>query len=66
MATVLKTRFGDVLVQKEIIQGDFDNIPIIDLAAMSSPDLEERKKLAAQVYDACSRVGFFYIKVPPP
>ncbi|KAL2004546.1 hypothetical protein VTN00DRAFT_3431 [Thermoascus crustaceus] len=62
MATVLKTRFGDVQVQKEIIQGDFDNIPIIDLAAMSSPDLEEREKLAAQIYDACSRVGFFYIK----
>ncbi|KKA20986.1 hypothetical protein T310_4985 [Rasamsonia emersonii CBS 393.64] len=62
MAKVLKTRFGDVYVQKDIIQGDFDNIPIIDLSLMSSSDLEERKKLAAQIYDACSRVGFFYIK----
>ncbi|KAL2222452.1 hypothetical protein M432DRAFT_665178 [Thermoascus aurantiacus ATCC 26904] len=55
MTTVLKTRFGDVHVHKEIIQGDFDNIPIIDLAPMGSPDLDERKELAAQIYDACSR-----------
>lgn len=63
MTTTLKTRFGDIEVQKDIIQGDFDNIPIIDLAPVSSPDIKERKKLAADIYDACARVGFFYIKV---
>ncbi|KAL1848257.1 hypothetical protein Plec18170_008168 [Paecilomyces lecythidis] len=62
MTTTLKTRFGDIEVQKDIIQGDFDNIPIIDLAPVSSPDIKERKKLAADIYDACARVGFFYIK----
>jgi hypothetical protein len=63
MTKVLKTRFGDIHIQEDIIQGDFDNIPIIDLAPMNSTDMEERKKLAAQIYEACSRVGFFYIKV---
>lgn len=63
MSTTLKTRFGDIAIQKDIVQGDFDNIPIIDLAPMSSPNIEERKELAKQIYDACSRVGFFYIKV---
>ncbi|KAJ9219823.1 hypothetical protein DTO169C6_7814 [Paecilomyces variotii] len=62
MSTTLKTRFGDIAIQKDIVQGDFDNIPIIDLAPMSSPNIEERKELAKQIYDACSRVGFFYIK----
>lgn len=56
MTTVLKTRFGDVHVHKEIIHGDCDNIPTIDLAPMGSPDLDERKELAAPIYDACSRV----------
>jgi hypothetical protein len=63
MAKVLKTRFGDIHIQKDIIQGDFDNIPILDLSALKSNSIEERKKLAAHIYEACSRVGFFYIKV---
>ena len=62
--TTLKTRFGDLIVQKEIVEGDFDNIPIIDVSPLRSPLLEERRTLAKQVYDACTTVGFFYIKVP--
>jgi hypothetical protein len=59
----IKTRFGEIEVSKDIIPGDFDTIPIIDLADMTSPDLEKRKAVAANIYDACARVGFFYIKV---
>lgn len=42
---------------------DIAEIPVIDLSDLRSPLLEERKKLAGQIYDACANVGFFYIKV---
>jgi isopenicillin N synthase-like dioxygenase len=61
--TTLKTRFGEIEVAKDIVQGDFDTIPVIDLANMKHPDLAERKKVASEIYNACARVGFFYIKV---
>lgn len=60
--TTLKTRFGDLRVQKEIMKGNFDNIPIIDLSNLRSPLLDERRELAKRVYDACTNVGFFYVK----
>ncbi|PSS25662.1 hypothetical protein M430DRAFT_134306 [Amorphotheca resinae ATCC 22711] len=60
--TTLKTRFGEIEVAKDIVQGDFDTIPVIDLANMKHPDLAERKKVASEIYNACARVGFFYIK----
>ena len=40
-----------------------DQIPIIDLSHIDSPNIEERQKLAQIIYDACTQVGFFYIKV---
>lgn len=40
-----------------------DQIPIIDLSNINSPQIEERQKLARSVYDACTQVGFFYIQV---
>lgn len=42
-----------------------DQIPIIDLSYLSSPNIEERRQLAQTIYDACTQVGFFYIKVWP-
>ena len=42
---------------------DFDNIPIIDLLGLNSPHVEERQKISQKVYDACTQVGFFYVKV---
>ncbi|KAH8434906.1 uncharacterized protein LDX57_012537 [Aspergillus melleus] len=42
---------------------DVAEIPVIDLSSLRSPILEDRQKLAGQVYDACTNVGFFYIKV---
>jgi hypothetical protein len=59
----VKTYFGDLQVEAEVVQGDFDNLPIIDVASLDSPHIEDRKQLAAQIFDACTRVGFFYIKV---
>lgn len=44
-------------------EGSFEHIPVIDLSVWKSPHCDERKRLAQQVYDACTRVGFFYIKV---
>lgn len=42
---------------------DCKNIPIIDLSSLDSPNFDERRKLAQSIYDACTQVGFFYIKV---
>ncbi|UZP36925.1 hypothetical protein NXS19_004741 [Fusarium pseudograminearum] len=39
-----------------------DHIPVIDLSSLDSPDVEERQKLASLINDACTKVGFFYIK----
>lgn len=41
---------------------DCKNIPIIDLSSLDSPNFDERRKLAQSIYDACTQVGFFYIK----
>jgi isopenicillin N synthase-like dioxygenase len=43
-------------------RGAFHEIPVIDFAPAFSKDLEERKRLAVRIYDACVRVGFFYVK----
>jgi isopenicillin N synthase-like dioxygenase len=53
-----------VLVSDDITarRGDFDEIPVIDFSDAFSKDAEGRKRLADQIYDACVRVGFFYIK----
>jgi isopenicillin N synthase-like dioxygenase len=40
-----------------------DHIPVIDLSSIDSVSLEERQKLARTIFDACTQVGFFYIKV---
>lgn len=43
-------------------EGDFEKIPIIDLSLWSSPNPDDRKRLVKNVYDACTQVGFFYLK----
>ncbi|KAJ5939042.1 hypothetical protein N7466_002176 [Penicillium verhagenii] len=39
-----------------------DHIPIIDLSHLNSPRIQDRRELAQTIYDACTQVGFFYIK----
>ena len=43
-------------------RGAFHEIPIIDFTDAFSKDIDKRKRLAAKIYDACVRVGFFYVK----
>ncbi|KAE8153643.1 Clavaminate synthase-like protein [Aspergillus avenaceus] len=40
---------------------DFEQVPVIDVSALSSRDPHRRQDLAAQIYYACTKVGFFYI-----
>lgn len=47
----------------QLQKADFDSIPVIDLSTLKSPHLHERQGLARQVDEACTQVGFFYIKV---
>jgi isopenicillin N synthase-like dioxygenase len=42
--------------------GVFYEIPVIDFKDAYNKDLEIRKLLARKIYEACVRVGFFYIK----
>lgn len=44
-------------------RADFENVPIIDLSKLHSPNIWERQELAQKIDQACSEVGFFYIKV---
>ncbi|PKX96252.1 isopenicillin N synthase family dioxygenase [Aspergillus novofumigatus IBT 16806] len=45
------------------LQGvDFKTIPIIDLSKLHSSNVEERRELAREIDQACTKVGFFYIK----
>ena len=43
-------------------RGAFHEIPVIDFGDAFSKDLDARKRVAAKVYEACIRVGFFYIR----
>ncbi|TVY47756.1 2-oxoglutarate-Fe(II) type oxidoreductase [Lachnellula occidentalis] len=40
----------------------FRSIPIIDLTPSFSPSRADRQKVANEIHDACTTVGFFYIK----
>ncbi|KAK7416719.1 hypothetical protein QQX98_005045 [Neonectria punicea] len=42
--------------------GNFDTIPVIDVGGIRSPVFEERQKVAVEIKNACTRVGFFYIE----
>jgi hypothetical protein len=46
------------------IGGQFTEIPVIDLSAMTNPSSspEDKAKLVTDIRAACSRVGFFVIK----
>jgi hypothetical protein len=55
--------FGTVVCKcEDAIEGDFNSIPLIDVAGIFSSNLEDRKAVAAQLRDACINVGFFYVK----
>lgn len=45
----------------KVAKGEFTSIPEIDISNIDSPSLEERKKIAKEIYDACSVSGFFYL-----
>jgi hypothetical protein len=42
---------------------DFESIPIIDLSKLHTSNSQERLELAQEIDQACTQVGFFYIKV---
>ncbi|RDW69867.1 hypothetical protein BP6252_08887 [Coleophoma cylindrospora] len=37
-------------------------IPVIDVSPMFSPMIEDRKRVAAELREACLKIGFFYVK----
>ena len=50
------------IVSPDAKVGDMSELPIIDLEKSYSDKLEDRMEVAAAVRNACTRVGFFYIK----
>ncbi|GAA5909743.1 hypothetical protein JCM5296_005779 [Sporobolomyces johnsonii] len=58
---LLQTGLGDRLVSFNVEAKVFAALPVIDLSRLTSPDLDERKALAAEVQEAAISTGFFYI-----
>lgn len=53
--------------KREVLKGDrakktFTSLPIVDLGDLSSENLENRRRVAKEMVDACENTGFFYIK----
>jgi len=47
-------------------QEEFTSVPVIDISALVNPSSlsssqEAKSAVAKQIYDACRRVGFFYV-----
>ncbi|GAA5956697.1 hypothetical protein JCM3765_005707 [Sporobolomyces pararoseus] len=59
--TTLKTGLGERLVSTDVEAKAFDQLPVIDLSRLSSPDFEDRKALAEEIQRASIDIGFFYI-----
>lgn len=63
MTTAIHTGSGDrTLKSKAIDPSAFTEIPVLDLSAAFSPDLEARKALAKELRYVCQHVGFFMVK----
>ena len=45
-----------------LVHNDFDTVPVIDFAGMLTGDPGAKAEVAAKLRNACSNVGFFYIK----
>lgn len=52
----------DAYEHGNIVEGDFDTIPVVDISGMFSEDINIRKKVAAELRSACTTVGFFYME----
>ncbi|KAI0930777.1 hypothetical protein AcV7_004869 [Taiwanofungus camphoratus] len=50
------------MLASHLDQGNFEEIPIIDLQDLANADHLERKALAQSIREACVNVGFFYVK----
>ncbi|KAG2101501.1 hypothetical protein BD769DRAFT_1676771 [Suillus cothurnatus] len=51
-----------------VIDGAFQDIPVIDISCAMNSVENEKKALAYQIRDACMNMGFFYVKnhgIPP-
>jgi isopenicillin N synthase-like dioxygenase len=46
----------------QALTGDFNSIPIINVEGLRSDNVEERRKVASEIKEACTRVGFFYVE----
>ena len=44
------------------ISPDSSSIPVIDVSAIFSPNLDARKAVAAEIREACINIGFFYVQ----
>ncbi|KAF9884281.1 hypothetical protein FE257_001911 [Aspergillus nanangensis] len=61
-STTFMTRFGEVHTKGGDEVGGFDSLPIVDVANLGSSSVQERQLVAADIFDVCKNVGFFYVK----
>ncbi|KAK5730716.1 hypothetical protein LTR15_000654 [Elasticomyces elasticus] len=63
-SSILTLPSGQTVDVKSETSLDVDEIPIIDVSAIWSDDVEAKKAIAEQVREASHRIGFFYAKHP--
>ncbi|KAK4963087.1 hypothetical protein LTR10_000715 [Elasticomyces elasticus] len=62
--SILTLPSGQTVTVQSEASLDVDEIPIIDVSAIWSDDIEAKKAIAEQIREACHRIGFFYAKHP--
>lgn len=53
--------FGGIAKSQETIIADVNSIPLIDISLIFSPHLKDRQEVAAELREACVKIGFFYV-----
>jgi isopenicillin N synthase-like dioxygenase len=52
---------SEIRIHGRVRVPDFDSIPLIDFGAMHGGTPEAKRRVASQIRDACTNVGFFYV-----
>ncbi|RDW80981.1 hypothetical protein BP5796_05679 [Coleophoma crateriformis] len=53
--------FGTMEKSPDTRAAEPDAIPVIDVSSMFSAKIEDRKRVAAELREACLKIGFFYV-----
>ncbi|GFF58756.1 2OG-Fe(II) oxygenase family oxidoreductase, putative [Aspergillus udagawae] len=58
--TTFQTRFGEVHTKPQSKPGEFTSIPVVDVSDMDSDSLQDRQRLAKEIYRVATTMGFLF------